>query len=61
MKAIKQRFYILNTVNDKNYDEVEGKFYANNWEPQYSDDKLYLLNLIMSDRIKFKDCIVEEI
>lgn len=30
MEALKQRFYILNTVNDKNYDEVEGKFYTNN-------------------------------
>jgi hypothetical protein len=59
MKIKKQRFYILNTITNKNYDLIEDRFYDNNFEPQCTNDKLCLLNLIYSNRVKFKDCIVE--
>jgi len=60
MEATKQ-YYILNSVTDYNYDESENRFYPNNWNPEYSNDKEYLLSLIENDKVFFKDCIVEEV
>lgn len=58
MKAL---FYIRNTKNDKNFDTQEMKFYDNNWEPTYEEDKQWLEQLIENDPVKFENCVVEEI
>lgn len=60
MEATKQ-YYILNSVTDNNYDDSENMFYPSNWNPEYSNDKEYLLRLIENDKVFFKDCIVEEV
>jgi len=58
---MKKAFYIRNTKTDQNFDTIEMKFYSNNWEPQLEEDKVYLQNLIDSDKEKFKNCIIEEV
>jgi len=58
---MKTLFYIRNTKNDKNFDTQEMKFYDNNWEPTYEDDKQLLEQLIQNDPEKFENCVVEEI
>ncbi len=51
-------YYILNTKTDQNYDLIEDKFFASNWEPQREDDKEGLQHMIDSNPEKFEDCIV---
>ena len=58
---MKTLFYIINTKNDDNFDTQEMKFYDNNWEPTYEDDKQWLEQLIENDPEKFENCIVKEI
>ena len=53
-------FFIRNTKTDENFDTNEMKFYRANWEPEYTDDKLYLEIIIKNDPLKFENCQIEE-
>lgn len=54
-------FYIRNAKTDQNFDPIEGKFFGANWEPQTTDDKVYLETLIAGNPDKFQDCKIEEV
>jgi hypothetical protein len=53
-------FVIRNTKTDENFDTNEMKFYGSNWEPEYTDDRLYLEILLERDPEKFENCIIEK-
>lgn len=58
---MKKLYYILNTKTDQNFDTNEMKFYGNNWEPTYEEDKEWLQQMINKDPEKFNNCIVESV
>ncbi len=55
MKTIKL-YYILNFVTDQNFDPIENKFFAANWEPVTTNDKKSLQLLINKDKKRFVNC-----
>jgi len=58
---MKKLHYIRNEETDDNFDPIEMKFYANNWEPEMEEDRDYLQSLMDDDPERFKDCIIETI
>ena len=58
---MKTLFYIRNTKTDQNFDTIEMRFYSNNWEPMYEEDKQFLEGLIENDPQKFENCIIEKV
>lgn len=53
-------FIIRNTKTDQTFDTNDMKFYGSNWEPEFSDDKVYLETIISNNPENFIDCIIEE-
>ena len=53
-------YYIRNTKTDESYDPYEMKFFPNNWEPDWVDDRLELVKILDSNPEKFKDCVIEK-
>lgn len=53
-------FVIRNTKTDQTFDTNEMKFFGSNWEPEFTDDKVYLKSLIENDPLRFENCVIEE-
>jgi hypothetical protein len=58
---MKKYYYIRNVKTDENFDPQEMRFYKNNWQPEYTEDKVYLESLLKEYEDKFENCIIEKV
>lgn len=62
VKIIKNSlFYIWNSKTEESFDTNEMKFFPANWEPELSDSKFFLEDLINENPLMFENCKVIEI
>jgi hypothetical protein len=53
-------FVIRNTKTDQTFDTTEMKFFASNWEPEYTIDRTYLEMIMNNYSEQFENCVIEE-